>query len=125
MRDFRPSDNPDFRVNITTDDRGFVKTTLNDNDLPVFIGAGGSPPLYTATTHGRSYFNDWWKNRTFEGQPRYKKVETEFSYNSSTTTISWTSEGYWPIVSSSVSMLHSLGNLTQGTAYMGDRRQTC
>ncbi len=98
VRDFRPSDNPDFNVATPGDDKGFVGLQLGDTGFPVYVGAGGDPPMYTDTTHGRSYFNDWWVNHTFEGSPRYQATTIDFGFDSSTSTISWTSDGYWPAV---------------------------
>ena len=100
VRDFTPGDNPDFNGQTAADDTGFVGAKLGSNGFPVYVGAGGSPPMYTTTTHGQSYFNDWWTNSTTaDNQPRWEATTVNFGFDSSTNTISWTSQGYWPIVS--------------------------
>jgi fibro-slime domain-containing protein len=48
--------NPDFQ-NVIADDRGIVQTTLGADGKPVYAGGTG-----TATTHGATFFNQWYNN---------------------------------------------------------------
>ncbi len=61
VRDFKFWDgtaatNPDFE-NVIADDRGIVGTTLGGDGKPVYVGGAG-----TATTHGATFFNQWYND---------------------------------------------------------------
>ncbi len=61
VRDFKFWDgtsatNPDFE-NVIADDRGIVKTTLGSDNKPAYAPAGT-----TVSTHGATFFNQWYNN---------------------------------------------------------------
>ncbi len=95
LRDFNAGDNDDFPPSTSGDDKGIVEATLGTNKLPVYAGGDGS-----TTTHGAPTFSKWWTNATTPaGDKRYQSTSVTWTQDASTGAITWTSAGYWPLVS--------------------------
>jgi fibro-slime domain-containing protein len=95
LRDFNAGDNDDFPPSASGDDTGFVNAMLGANKLPVYASGDGS-----TTTHGESTFNKWWTNVTTPaGDKRYQSTSVIWVQDASTGATTWSSAGYWPLVS--------------------------
>ena len=101
LRDFNAGDNDDFPPSASGDDKGFVSAELGADKLPVYAGGDG-----TTTTHGDSTFSKWWTNVTTPaGEKRYQSTFVTWARDPSTGAMTWSSAGYWPLVSEQTNLL--------------------
>lgn len=110
VRDFTARDT-DFTGSAAGDDRGYVSNQLGavvsgNGGVPVWVGRAGHPSLTTTSRHS---FDAWWS----DDAPKVP-AKLSWGWSEDTSTLSWTSSGYWPIVST-----HSPGLLT-GPALHGN-----
>jgi hypothetical protein len=96
LRDFNAGDNEDIPPQHTGAETGIVNDNLGGNDLPVYAGGANG----TTTTTNKNSFDDWWTNATTPtGMELYLPTTVAWVQDPASSTVSWSSEGYWPLVS--------------------------
>ena len=92
--------NPDFQ-NVIADDRGIVGPTLGGDGTPVYAGGVG-----TVTTHGATFFNQWYHNTPGMNIPLSAPI-----------TLNETSPGIYTYSSSNFYPIDGLGFGNQGASH--------
>ncbi len=83
--------NPDFE-NVIADDRGIVENTLGSDGKPVYASSGT-----TTTTHGATYFNQWYNDTPGYNASTPYTITLDNSITSDPSVYTYTNNSFFPI----------------------------